>query len=205
MVINYNLFTPGQPLLPGTLFVSEQIPGLFVGGDVTRELERGYFASYNVPYWIEIYNASGYPAVVKSYGFEQSYQLAPRAKIFRRDVGTVTDINSLEHIMRSNNYKSDPYADGSPWNAICSRGDLAGSDGGCYDTKVTDNTLAVQGRAYALNGPTTAGGTLAPFAWTGQWTQQPHAGLPQVYNFSFIPTNAMWPQNTKTSAQTAAL
>ena len=55
--------------------------------------------------------------------------------IFRRDQGTVTDMASFKAILRSNDYKTDPYSKGSPYGAICSRGDLAGDTGGCYDTK----------------------------------------------------------------------
>ena len=40
------------------------------------------------------------------------YQLAPRAKIFRRDQGTVNDTQSFLNFMRYNNYKNDPYAGG---------------------------------------------------------------------------------------------
>ena len=36
-----------------------------------------------------MYNVSGYPELVKKYGPEYSYQLAPRAKIFRRDESNV--------------------------------------------------------------------------------------------------------------------
>lgn len=48
-VVNYNLFEPTKALQPNTLWVLEQIPGLVVGTDVTRDLELGYFASYNIP------------------------------------------------------------------------------------------------------------------------------------------------------------
>jgi len=179
------LFTPGQPLLPNTLWVIEQIPGLVVGDDITRELERGYFPSYNVPYFIEIYNKSGYPMLSERLGTDIDYQLASRAKIFRRDQGNVMDLNSFESEMRYNNYKNDPYSDNSPWNAICSRGDLAGSDDGCYDTKVTSASLFKEGISYALNGPTTSDGRLAPFAWTGHWESLPHYGQPTLFNFTF--------------------
>lgn len=40
MVIDLNKFTPGKPLLPGTLYVSEQIPGHFVYEDQTEVLSR---------------------------------------------------------------------------------------------------------------------------------------------------------------------
>jgi hypothetical protein len=59
MIINLNHFTPGQPLLDGTLWVSEQIPSLVVGADVTYILRDGHWPSYNVPFFEQIYNMSG--------------------------------------------------------------------------------------------------------------------------------------------------
>jgi hypothetical protein len=40
MVVDLNKFTPGEPLQPGTLYVSEQIPGHFVYKDETDVLSR---------------------------------------------------------------------------------------------------------------------------------------------------------------------
>jgi len=133
MVINYNLFKPETPLQNGTLWVCEQIPGSVVGADLTWTLERGYFSSYNVPYFYDIYVASGYPAVVDKFGYSYSYQLAPRAEIFRRDQGKVHDLESMKAMMRYNDFKHDPYAKGNPMSAICSRGDLMTNPqlGGC--------------------------------------------------------------------------
>ena len=65
-------------------------------------LLTGYWASYNVPYFEKVYNMSGYPEVVAKMGTDFSYQLAPRAKIFRRDEGKVVDLDSMKHIMRYN-------------------------------------------------------------------------------------------------------
>ena len=39
---------------------------------------------------------------------QKSYQLAPRATIFRRDAGGVADLASLKRLMRSNSYSTDP-------------------------------------------------------------------------------------------------
>lgn len=195
MVVDFKLFSAGAELPAGVLWVSEQIPGLVVYGDITQELERGYFPSYNVPYFPEIYEKSGYPTMThtlrnKSEDFSMalsglSYQLCPRAMIFRRDQGTVVDMNSFKTILRSNAYKTDPYAKGSPYGAICSRGDLAGDTGGCYDTKVTSASWLAVERADVLNGPTTAGNTLPPFAWTAQFNSTAHFGQPTLYNFAF--------------------
>jgi hypothetical protein len=38
---------------------------------------------------------SGYPEYAAAHGTEFTYQLAPRAKIFRRDEGTVVDLVSI--------------------------------------------------------------------------------------------------------------
>lgn len=67
----------------------------------TSDLERGYWPSYNVPAFSEVYNGMGYDALRSHFaskaqqglsGFDKldadmSYQLAPRAQLFRRDAG----------------------------------------------------------------------------------------------------------------------
>jgi len=47
----------------GTLWVIEQIPGEVFGEDKTNELQRSYWASYNVPYYEEAYKKLGYGAI----------------------------------------------------------------------------------------------------------------------------------------------
>jgi hypothetical protein len=113
---------------------------------------------------------------VEKYGWDTSYQMAPRAKIFRRDQASVVDLDSFKAILRYNgdsinqkaklisfsvvvaiDYLNDPYSEGDPGNAICSRFDLESSDPqpvGCYDTKVTNFALFQQMISHALNGPT---------------------------------------------------
>lgn len=81
-------------------------------------------------------DASAYANVVNSL----SYQLAPRAKISRRDEGSVSDLASLKAYMRSNNFRSDPYSGGSAFGAICGRGDVDPAKpkaSGCNDAKVS--------------------------------------------------------------------
>jgi len=65
-------------------------------------LIAGYWASYNVPFYPVIYNMSGYPDMANVFGPLLSHDLAPRAKIFRRDQGTVVDMKSMLAIMRYN-------------------------------------------------------------------------------------------------------
>lgn len=82
-------------------------------------LPAGYWPSYNVPFHKKIYTLSGYGKMWERYGEDFSYDLCPRAKIFRRDQAAVQDLQSLKHIMRS--------------NGAC----------GCARTRVRDATLAV--------------------------------------------------------------
>jgi hypothetical protein len=206
-VVNVGMFTPGQALLPNTLTIVEQIPGLVVSGDATQDLERGYFPSYNVPYFEEIYVQSGYKSTIDSRrkageplgelsGLD--YQMAPRAQIFRRDNGLAKDFDGFLGVMRYNDYTEDPYSKGSPWNAICSRGDKAGSPDGCLDCKAGTAADWASMRSYAINGPTTGslppGGNIPPFQWT-QFPSVSHIGLPDTYDFAFepmVPDQAVW-------------
>jgi len=194
MVINYNLYKPQQLIPDGLLYVVEQIPGLVMYGDQTEILRYGSFwASYNIPFYQQIYDLSGYPEMVKKMGTCMSYQLAPRARIFRRDNDKVVDIDSFKALLRYNDYKNDPYSEENPMWAICSRGDLVKSAPGafgCYDTKVTDYTRVYSMIADAINGPTTSSG-LPPFSWN-QFPTQLHAGEPNLYNFTFSTMNPKW-------------
>ena len=45
-ILDYNLFTPGQPLQNGTFWLCEQVPGYIRSHDLSQLLqEQGYFAS----------------------------------------------------------------------------------------------------------------------------------------------------------------
>eukprot|EP00756_Hemistasia_phaeocysticola_P026187 Hpha_TRINITY_DN16047_c0_g1::TRINITY_DN16047_c0_g1_i1::g.121110::m.121110 len=193
MIVDWKLFTPGQPLVPNTLWVSEEIPGQFPGADVTDVLAFGYWPSYNVPYFPQVYAASRYGDLAAQGVPSASFQTAPRAKIFRRDEATVVDLDTYKDILRYNEYKTDPYAGPDlPCNAICCRGDLrkGGSPGGCYDTKVTHAAWAPLLRASVVNGPTRGGrDNITAFDWSA-FPSVKHVGLPETYDFDFIDT---WP------------
>jgi hypothetical protein len=193
MVIDYKRFTQGVSVADGTLWVVEQIPGLVESADVTDQLERAYWPSYNIPYFETIYNRSGYPAFVQKYGTEFSYQACPRAQIFRRDAGKVSDLDSFKAQMRYNDYKNDPISNGDPGKAVCSRFDLASppSAGGCYDSKVTSYAYQSQMISEAINGPTTVY-DLPPFVWTAQFDKTVHDGQPTEFNFDFVTMDPAW-------------
>jgi len=99
VVADLKLFKPLNALPVNTLFVVEQIPGLVQGADVTAQLERGYWSSYNVPYHQDVYVKSGYGLLDKLSGHAlfTEYQQAPRAKIFRRDHSSAVVRNYYLH------------------------------------------------------------------------------------------------------------
>merc|ERR1711916_35370 len=119
--------------------VVESIPGLTYWGDVTDILAFGHWASYNVPFWPIIAERSHVPQMVAKHGVTFSHDLAPRARIFRRDAGKVNSFDEYKALMRSNNYLTDPISNGNPLWAVCSRGDLSKGNSssafGCYDGK----------------------------------------------------------------------
>jgi len=189
MVVDYNKFEPGVQVGAGTLVVVEQIPGLVVYGDQTDQLERGYWSSYNVPFYEIIFNMSGYPAMVEKYGPSQSYQMAPRAMIFRRDQGNIVDFETFKATMRYNDYLNDPYSAHDPGNSICSRFDLEPVNPqafGCIDSKATSYQLISNLTCHAVGGPTTSNG-LPPFQWQDNRmnSSTSHLGQPILFDFNF--------------------
>ncbi|XP_014689697.2 phospholipase B-like 1 [Equus asinus] len=187
MILDLKKVNVRHSLDKGTLYIVEQIPTYVEFSEQTDVLRKGYWPSYNIPFHEKIYNWSGYPMLVQKLGLDFSYDLAPRAKIFRRDQGKVTDVESMKYIMRYNNYEKDPYSRGDPCNTICCREDLNSqnpSPGGCYDTKVADIYLASKYTAYAISGPTVQGG-LPVFHWN-RFNKTLHEGMPEAYNFDFI-------------------
>jgi hypothetical protein len=191
-IVDYKLFTPGKPLPKGTLWILEQVPGFIVAQDETSLLnQQGFWPSYNIPYFPMIYNISGYPAEYQKYGNEYSYTNCPRALIFKRDAPSVTNMDDMKRIMRSNDYQSDPYSLHDACKAVAARCDLntpwGDNDGyvayGAIDCKITDQTLIQSNTAWAVSGP--AWYSQPPFAWNHAWTSQPQYGLPEVYDFDF--------------------
>lgn len=178
MVVDLKKFEPGKALHEGGLHIVEQAPGLVVSGDQTTILREGYWASYNVPFYEEIAKVTG----------DVIEELCPRAKIFRRDQSKVVDLRSMKSLMRSDDYKHDPYSP-DPCSAICCRGDIPVREdemSGCYDTKVTDAFLALNMTSSVISGPTYGGASnIQPFKWHSD-DKDGHAGQPEIFNFPFI-------------------
>ncbi|XP_026634188.1 putative phospholipase B-like 2 isoform X2 [Microtus ochrogaster] len=206
MIVDYKAFIPDGPS-PGNrvLTILEQIPGMVVVADKTAELYKmTYWASYNIPFFETVFNASGLQALVAEYGDWFSYTKNPRAQIFRRDQSSVKDMDSMVRLMRYNDFLHDPLSlceactpKPNAENAISARSDLNPANGsypfqalrqrahGGIDVKVTSFSLAKHMSMLAASGPTWD--QLPPF----QWSRSPfhnmlHMGQPDLWTFSPI-------------------
>ncbi|KAJ5080242.1 phospholipase b-related [Anaeramoeba ignava] len=126
IILDYSLWSPGTKVLqPKTIYCLAQVPGTVLYRDISVNLtEDTYVASYNIPRFPEIFDLAGYPELVQQYGSWFDFNEHPRAKIFARDQGKVTDMSTMQHLMRYNGYPNDPLCDDCPGNAISSRKDL---------------------------------------------------------------------------------
>ena len=127
----------------------------------------------------------------KKEGLDFSYQLCPRAKIFRRDGVNVQTWSEMQAFMLENNYGTgDPLAPDAG-SAISSRWDLFPKGeqylGGGIDCKMVNLGLVKQMQVYAKAGPTYEKQPV--FAWTGEYANQtayPHYGQPSAFKFPFV-------------------
>lgn len=200
----FQKFIPEKPLLDGVLTIIEQIPTLIVSADATNFLRnQSYWPSYNVPYFKSVFDLSGNQESVNQFGDWFTYDRNPRANIFRRDNGKVTDIESMIKLMRYNNYQHDefsrcnctpPY---SAENAIAARSDLNPADGvypfgalgqrshAATDAKITNYDMFKQREFIAIGGPPHT--DVPPFQWSkSAFHKLSHSGHPDLWVFEPI-------------------
>eukprot|EP01132_Coremiostelium_polycephalum_P005003 gene5003-6229_t len=190
MIVDYKKFIPGVKLGDGTLYVLEQIPNYVEYADVTNILRTGYWPSYNVPYFENIFNMSGFNDTGSS--DYEPYEQDPRGQIFRRDANKVYSLSDFQAIMRYNDFQNDPLSQGDAANQISSRFDLNPVTAQDYDafggidSKVTSLSLLNQMIVVAQSGPTHD--QQVPFSWSSaNWTlEYPTVGMPDTYNFPWI-------------------
>lgn len=128
--------TNGEPLysLPSEfLWIVEQYPGGSERGSVSSVVnERGYWPSYNRPYFKSVFDTMGFAMAQLVRGDYYSYDKTVRALIFARNAtrigqpgpGEQGGIPALKQLMRYNDYKNDPISKGDPTWAIAARYDL---------------------------------------------------------------------------------
>lgn len=209
IVLDFNLFVPGQALAPGLLWIAEQYPNAgagYLAADVTDILAFGYWPSYNVPYFPEVYAECNFPAQVQQYGPQLcSYDLAARAQIFRRNESAVASEADFASMMRYNNWLVDPLSEGNAGLAISSRFDLVNASTtnpllarntfGGIDSKYTSFRLM------SANGTSTGPWAGAFMAQSGPTHDQqppfsvldwPHSlwlNMPAVFDFDWVAVN----------------
>ena len=195
MVLDLNLFTPGQPLVPNTMWIAEQMPGLVKSRDVTEILMFGYFPSFNIPLDTEIYDKLGYPeAIAKNGPAFVSYQTNVRGQIFRRDQAKVNDLVSFQNMIQYNDFEHDPISDDNPDYAISSRMDIFSPKNkpvcfGGYDAKTSSYSewvLNGKKNVAAYSGPTPQQPNFVFPAQTASNMCGIHSGLPPVFDFAFV-------------------
>ncbi|KAG2377789.1 hypothetical protein C9374_008874 [Naegleria lovaniensis] len=195
MVLDTKKFTPGKSLNKNLFWVVEQIPGKVYAADQTEILSFGYWPSYNVPFYKEVFTISGYPEILKKPNASDmlSYETCVRANIFRRDQSTVNSIDSMKRMLRYNNYRVDPLSLGNPGYAIASRNDLRQqstnldrSCSGGYDTKVS--SIADIQTIHIINGPTYD--NVPAFQWAGQCPAKfAHQGMRDNFRYDWMTVN----------------
>jgi hypothetical protein len=128
MIVDSNLFQPGQPPPANTLTVLEEMPGPgnIAVMDRTPVLRgeagswpaspwgAGTWASYNVVSDERLFVLSGQEQLVEEYGGAEGpgafFTLlnTSRANIFRREAPSVQDLPSMQRVIRYNEFKTDP-------------------------------------------------------------------------------------------------
>lgn len=85
MIVDNKQFTPGSPPRAGTLWIVSQAPGSIFSVDATPVLvAQGYWASYNIPYFPELWKLLGYESLVQQYGAEGQSDAAGIATSLQR-------------------------------------------------------------------------------------------------------------------------
>lgn len=191
MVIDYSKFTPGKPLLLGTLTVGEQLPGYFHYEDQTKVLSYGYWPSYNKALYPETARLIGQDVMAEQRGPAFSYQQDVRAQIFRRDQGKIAKDEDVQRALRYNDYKRDPLARGNPCSQLACRGDLAqgpaASGNGAVDAKYTSSAHVRAGRTVVVSGPTHDDQPVFDWATAPASVRAvSHVGQPTRFDFDWV-------------------
>ena len=191
--------TEKKKIFPGAFYILEQLPGSCDVEEVTDNLKKGYWPSYNTPYIRVVREKSGViDSLIENPDLKstQDYDACARAKIFRREQSKVKDISSYKNLIRFNDYKNDEFSEGKPNLSIAARNDLNKDNPSCYgatDAKFASiKEIKTKGTkmVHIIAGPTTNG--QAPFIWSDSKCKDTDPirfkviGQVDKYNFSWI-------------------
>jgi len=194
LVVDFKRFQPGEPVRDNALRVLEQVPGLTRHADLSMELRtRGFWASYNRPFFPDVRESSGHTAAEQTYGALYSFWRGPRASIFGRLAPSVRNLADMRALMNRNAYPAEEgVTPNEPGHAVSARLDLAEPEGqrlpnGGIDAKVAGRCLLQQLQCEAISGP--SHDSQPVFRWRDKaelFPGWPHVGLPDVWNFSWV-------------------
>lgn len=177
--------------------IVEQLPGNFRQNYETRILKRGYWPSYNIPFFEDMIELAGYPQLFKEHPELikiKHHFMGSRPSIFRRDHVKVNSIEDYKDLLTSNNYKTEPFVYGSPKHPIAARYDLDPNDPSCFgmtDVKFFAASEVIgkpTKKIYLYSGPSK--NKMDPFDWTkATCKDQPgvkHEGQVDLFNFDWV-------------------
>ena len=191
--------TTKKKISPGAFYIVEQLPGSCDVQEVTDNLKKGYWPSYNTPFIRAVREKSGIiDSLIQNPNLTstQDYDTCARAKIFRREQSKVKDILSYKKIIRYNDYLHDEFSEEKPNLSIAARYDLNVDNATCYgatDAKFASiNEIKTTGKkkVHIIAGPTTD--DQKPFVWSKAQCKETHPirfkviGQVDEYNFDWI-------------------
>ena len=201
-VLDLNLIDLNKKEIKDKAFmIVEQLPQFTESGDATPYLRKGYWPSFNIPFFQSIYEKSAFIETIKerpdlydSYDYSGSN----RPKIFRREQSNVNNLEDFKKMMRYNHYKEDPFSKGNAAWTIASRYDLNTEGIGkeyCYgaiDVKFISVKELKEGKniIHIISGPTND--NLPTFSWTNTtcYLQNPerwfHDNVVETWDFPWI-------------------
>lgn len=204
LIVDHKLFIPQAPFLKTDLFwIVTQAPGLTQAADLTQYLQtNGYYSSYNIPYFPEMYSYFGYTEYVNNPNdggsFLWSYESNFRALAFKALAPQVEDLQGMQNILTHNDYQHDSFSANCSGLAISARHDLQTSAcpawwgpewtsaSGGFDCKITCFSFMQRLEASINTGP--SHGTQSPFQFSTAKLSKPiyTLDLPDLYNFPFV-------------------
>ena len=183
------------------LMIVEPLPGYTESADITHFLRRGYWPSFNIPYFKNIYEMSGFKALVDDKPelyYSYDYSGSNRPKIFRREFSKVNSLEDFKKILRFNKYEEDEFSQKNAAWTIASRYDLNTKGVGrplCYgavDVKAVSVKDLKEGKniIHIISGPTND--DQPSFSWSNttcdaadknKWY---HEDVAETWNFPWI-------------------
>lgn len=193
----------------GVAMIAELSVGYTHLGDVSSVLyKKGYWKSYNIPYFPDVFEQMGY----NDSDPQSSYHQASRSLISDRDAPKLSNVADVMLFSRYNEYLTDPLSHECSRLTIASRYDLSdeakcGAGAGPRAFGAIDAKIVNSGdmkTVHAVSGPTNDPDNGIPvFQWSTSVVddQIMHVGMPDRYDFPWVRFNShSWDTEALTDA-----